>query len=64
MIKQDKKVSVIIPVYNGKKYIKETLNSILQSTYQNLEVLVLQQLPQRVALRLRKQHLVRQFQNF
>ncbi len=41
MIKQDKKVSVIIPVYNGKKYIKETLNSILQSTYQNLEVLVI-----------------------
>lgn len=41
MIEQDGKVSVIIPVYNGEKYIKETLNSILQSTYQNMEVLII-----------------------
>ena len=39
MIEQGGKVSVIIPVYNGEKYIEETLNSILQSIYQNLEVL-------------------------
>lgn len=41
MIEQDGKVSVIIPVYNGEKYMKETLNSILQSTYQNIEVLII-----------------------
>lgn len=41
MIKQNGKVSVIIPVYNGEKYIEETLNSVLQSTYQNIEVLII-----------------------
>ncbi|MCX4297878.1 MAG: glycosyltransferase family 2 protein [Lachnospiraceae bacterium] len=41
MIKENSKVSVIIPVYNGEKYIKETLNSVLQSIYQNLEVLII-----------------------
>lgn len=34
-------VSVIIPVYNGARYIAEAVNSILNQTYQNLELLVL-----------------------
>ena len=34
------KVSVILPVYNGEKYIQETIKSILRSVYQNIEVLV------------------------
>lgn len=35
-----KKVSVIVPVYNGKKSIKKCIDSILSQTYKNLEILV------------------------
>ena len=31
-------VSVIIPVYNAEKYVAETLRSILQSDYRDIEV--------------------------
>ena len=37
--KMDAKISVIIPVYNAEKYIARCLNSILENTYHNLEVL-------------------------
>lgn len=33
------KISVIIPIYNAEKYIARCLHSVLENTYQNLEVL-------------------------
>lgn len=36
----DKKISVIIPLYNTEKYIKRCLDSITNQTYKNLEIIV------------------------
>ncbi|AKG22684.1 glycosyltransferase family 2 protein [Calothrix sp. 336/3] len=36
-----KKVSVIIPVYGVEKYIAQTLESVLAQTYENLEILII-----------------------
>ena len=36
-----KKVSVIIPVHNSEKYILECLNSVINQTYKNLEIIVI-----------------------
>lgn len=35
-----KKISVILPVYNGEQYLAEALESILSQTYTNLEVII------------------------
>lgn len=35
-----KKISIIIPVYNCEKYIHETINSILNQTYKNVELIL------------------------
>lgn len=34
-------VTVIVPVYNGKKYLSEALRSVICQSYQNLEILVI-----------------------
>lgn len=34
-----KLLSVIIPVYNSEKYLKKCLDSILSSSYKNLEII-------------------------
>jgi glycosyltransferase involved in cell wall biosynthesis len=40
-VKKEKlKVSVVIPLYNQKQYVGEAIESILNQTYQNLEILV------------------------
>jgi len=37
---EEKLISVCIPVYNGEKYIEETLNSISDQTYKNIEIII------------------------
>ena len=34
------KVSVIVPIYNAEKFIAQTLNSILSQSYQNIEIVL------------------------
>ena len=40
MKKFEPKVSIIIPVYNGSDYVQEAIQSALNQTYSNLEVIV------------------------
>jgi pyruvyl transferase EpsO len=37
--KTDKKISVVVPVYNAEKYLKQTLDAIRFQTYRNLEII-------------------------
>ena len=34
-------ISVIIPVYNAEKYVRQTMDSIINQTYKNLEILLI-----------------------
>ena len=34
-------VSVIVPVYNVEKYLKKCVDSILSQSYQNIEVILI-----------------------
>ena len=40
MEKTKKLVSICIPTYNGEKYIKEAINSALNQTYENIEIII------------------------
>lgn len=37
----DAKVSVIIPVYNGEKYLDNCIKSVADQTYENLEIIII-----------------------
>lgn len=34
-------ISIIIPIYNVEMYIKECIDSVLMQTYQNFEILLI-----------------------
>lgn len=34
-------VSIIIPVYNTEKYIERCLNSIIEQTYEDIEIILI-----------------------
>ena len=34
------KVSIIIPVYNSSKHVEECLKSVINQTYSNLEIII------------------------
>ena len=38
----NKKISVIVAVYNTEKYVEKCLSSLLNQTYQNLEIIVVE----------------------
>lgn len=35
------KVSIIVPVYNVEKYLSEAINSVIEQTYKNIEILLI-----------------------
>lgn len=39
-MKKNPKVSIVIPVYNGSKYMREAIDSALSQTYKNIEIIV------------------------
>ena len=34
-------ISIIVPIYNGEKYLKRCINSIINQTYSNLEIILI-----------------------
>ena len=40
-VNNNTKISIIIPTYNGKKYIRETIESVINQTWQNWELIII-----------------------
>ena len=36
-----KRLSIIVPVYNGEKHLKRCVNSIIDQNYNNLEIILI-----------------------
>ena len=41
MKKTNSKVTIIVPVYNVEKYLRKCLDSLINQTYKNLEIIVI-----------------------
>lgn len=38
---KDEKISIIVPVYNSEKYIEKCIQSIINQTYKNIEIIII-----------------------
>lgn len=54
MSKTTSKVSIVIPVYNAEKFIEQTVDSVLNQTYENIEVLLVDNLSKDNSLKMIK----------
>lgn len=34
-------ITVVVPIYNGEKYLRETIESILNQTHRNIEIFLI-----------------------
>ena len=39
-MKEEKKVSIIVPIYNAQDTIENCVNSIINQTYKNIEIIL------------------------
>ena len=39
-MKEEIKISVVVPVYNVEKYLKKCVGSLLRQTYKNFEIIL------------------------
>ena len=37
---KNKKLSIVVPNYNNEKYLKKCIECLLQQTYKNIEIIV------------------------
>lgn len=40
MLAEEEKVSIVLPTFNGERYLRQSLESCLKQTYRNIEVLI------------------------
>ena len=40
MLNTDMKISIIMPVFNAEKYLRQCIESVLNQTYKNIELLI------------------------
>lgn len=41
MVRNDGKISIIVPIYNSETTLQRTLNSIISQSYDNLEIILI-----------------------
>ena len=41
MLRMSEKVSIVVPIYNSEKYLKKCIDSIINQTYANIEIILI-----------------------